>query len=118
MLLVIPSIEISDRCCVQVVQGAEGTARTYSIDPADMAVLWRGENAKTLHVVDLDGLAAGTVVNEGILKRIVDAVDTPVQVGGGLRTFDAIEKVLSLGVYRVVVGTAAVEQPRLATGGR
>jgi len=113
MLLIFPSIEISKKCCVQVVRSVEGTARSYSIDPADMAVLWRGENAKTMHIVDLDGLAAGKVVNADILKRIVDAVDTPIQVGGGLRTFEAIEHVLSLGVYRVVVGTAAVEHPQL-----
>jgi len=113
MLLIFPSIEISDKCCVQVVRNIEGTNHSYSIDPVEMAVLWRGENAKTMHIVDLDGLAAGKVVNGDILKRIVDAVDTPIQVGGGLRTFEAIEHVLSLGVYRVVVGTAAVDHPQL-----
>ena len=113
MLLIFPSIEISQKCCVQVVKNVEGSTHTYSIDPVDMAVLWRGENAKTMHVVDLDGLAAGKVINSDILKRMVDAVDTPIQVGGGLRTFEAIEHVLSLGVYRVVVWTAAVTEPRL-----
>ncbi len=113
MLLIFPSIEISHKSCVQVVRNVEGTSKSYSLDPVDMAILWRGENAKTMHVVDLDGLHAGKVVNGDILKRMVDAVDTPIQVGGGLRTFEAIEHVLSLGVYRVVVGTAAVEQPRL-----
>jgi phosphoribosylformimino-5-aminoimidazole carboxamide ribotide isomerase len=113
MLLIFPSIEISGKNCVQIIKDVKGTKRSYSVDPAEMAVLWRGENAKTMHVVDLDGLAQGKVVNSDILKRMVDAVDTPIQVGGGLRTYDEIEHVLSLGVYRIVIGTAAVEQPRL-----
>ena len=113
MLLIFPSIEISNKCCVEVVRHVEGTRHTYSIDPVEMAVLWRGENAKTMHVVDMDGLAAGKVVNGDILERMVKAVDTPIQVGGGLRSFEEIEYVLSLGVYRVVVSTAAIEQPRL-----
>ncbi|HTP80396.1 MAG TPA: 1-(5-phosphoribosyl)-5-[(5-phosphoribosylamino)methylideneamino] imidazole-4-carboxamide isomerase [Bacteroidota bacterium] len=113
MLLIYPAIEISHEACVQVVHGLPGSEHTYSVDPVEMAVLWRGENAKTLHVVDRDGVAAGTVVNREIIKRMVSAVDIPIQVGGGLRNFEEIRNVLDLGVYRVVIGTAAVEQPGL-----
>ena len=113
MLLIFPSIEISQKCCVEVVHGVPGNERTYSVDPVQMAVLWRGENAKTLHVIDVDGIAEGKVVNEDIIRRMVESVDIPIQVGGGLRTYEEIERVLALGVYRVIVGTVAVEQPGL-----
>ena len=113
MTLIFPAIEITRECCVQLVQGVPGAQRVYSVDPVAMAVLWRGENAKTLHVVDLDGVAEGKVVHGEIIRRMVEAVDIPIQVGGGLRTYDEILRVLDLGVFRVVIGTAAVEHPGL-----
>lgn len=113
MLLIFPSIEISKECCLEVVQGIPGLERIYSIDPVKMAILWRGENAKTLHVVDRDGLTEGKVVNKDIIRKLAQAVDIPVQVGGGLRSNDEIKSVLDLGVYRVIVGTAAIENPGL-----
>lgn len=113
MLLIFPSIEISHECCVEVVHGVPGAEQTYSVDPVQMAILWRGENAKTLHVVDVDGYAEGRVVNRDILRKMVESVDIPIQIGGGLRSFEQIQEALELGVYRVVVGTAAVEQPGL-----
>jgi phosphoribosylformimino-5-aminoimidazole carboxamide ribotide isomerase len=107
MLLIFPSIEIRRGECVQLVQGEPGSERTYSIDPVQMAVLWRGENAKTLHVVDVDGVKSGTVVNRDIIQKIVQAIDIPVQVGGGIRDFESIQSLFQAGVYRVVLGTAA-----------
>jgi phosphoribosylformimino-5-aminoimidazole carboxamide ribotide isomerase len=111
--LIFPAIEITHECCVQLVQGMPGSERTYSIDPVQMAILWRGENAKTLHVVDLDGVSEGKIVHGDLIRRMVEAVDIPIQVGGGLRSYDEVKRVLDLGVYRVVLGTAAVEQPAL-----
>ncbi len=113
MLLIFPSIEISKECCLEVVQGVPGAERLYSVDPVQMAILWRGENAKTLHIVDRDGVAEGKVVNRDLIKKMVEAVDIPIQVGGGLRSYDEIRKVLDLGVYRVIVGTSAIEHPEL-----
>lgn len=113
MLLIFPSIEISHDCCVQVVQGTGGNEQQYSIDPVQMAILWRGENAKTLHVVDMDGVAEGKVRHKELIRRMVQAVDIPIQVGGGLRSYDEVEQIFELGVYRVIIGTAAVEQPEL-----
>ena len=113
MILIYPAIEISHKYCVEIVQGIPGSEHTYSVDPIKMAILWRGENAKTIHVVDLDGVAEGRIVNEDVIRKMVRAVDIPIQVGGGLRTYDEIKKVLSLGVYRVSIATAAVEQPGL-----
>ncbi|HLE32790.1 MAG TPA: 1-(5-phosphoribosyl)-5-[(5-phosphoribosylamino)methylideneamino] imidazole-4-carboxamide isomerase [Bacteroidota bacterium] len=113
MLLIFPSIEIQKGQCVHLVHGDPGSENVYSIDAVRMAVLWRGENAKTLHVVDLDGVQEGTVRNKDILKRIVEAVDIPVQVGGGLRSFEDVRSVFELGAFRVVVRTAAIEHPEL-----
>jgi phosphoribosylformimino-5-aminoimidazole carboxamide ribotide isomerase len=113
MILIYPLIEISKECCVEIVHGIPGSEHLYSVDPVQLAVMWRGENAKTLHVVDLDGIAEGRVINGDIIKKIVKAVDIPIQVGGGLRTYEEVKKVLDLGVYRITMGTAAVEQPGL-----
>lgn len=113
MLLIFPSIEISQGYCAQVVQGADGNRKQYSVDPVQMAVLWRGENAKTLHVVDLDGVAEGKVKHKDLIRRMVQAVDVPVQMGGGIRSYEEVEQIFELGVYRVIIGTASVEQPQL-----
>ena len=111
MLLIFPSIEIRRGSCVQLVHGEPGLERTYSIDPVDMAILWRGENAKTLHVIDIDGVADGRIMNLEIIRRMVASVDIPVQVGGGVRSEEDIRALFDVGVYRVVLGTAAVENP-------
>jgi phosphoribosylformimino-5-aminoimidazole carboxamide ribotide isomerase len=112
MLLVIPAIELRAGRCVQQVQGVGGFS--YSDDPVEMARLWRKENARSLHVTDLDGASTGTLPNAEAVKRIVDAVDIPVEVGGSLRTLDEVDRALSLGVYRVVVGTMVIEEPEVA----
>ena len=113
MLLIFPSIEITKGRCVQLVQGERGSERVYSVDPVQMAVLWRGENAKTLHVIDLDGVAEGVVKNREIIRRMVQSVEIPIQVGGGLRNGPDIRDLFEVGVYRVSIGTAAVEKPAL-----
>ena len=113
MLLIFPSIEIRRGQCVQLVQGDPGSEQLYSIDPVNMAVLWRGENAKTLHVVDVDGVKTGKLRNRDIIQKIVQAVDIPIQVGGGLREYDDISSLFDAGVYRVVIGTAAVHDQGL-----
>lgn len=113
MLLIFPSIEIRQGQCVQCVQGEWGSEQDYSIDPVKMAILWRGENAKTLHVVDVDGVRDGIVRNLNVIQRMVQAVDIPIQVGGGVRNHDQIKSLLDVGVYRVVIGTAAMTTPSL-----
>ncbi|HTR82156.1 MAG TPA: 1-(5-phosphoribosyl)-5-[(5-phosphoribosylamino)methylideneamino]imidazole-4-carboxamide isomerase [Bacteroidota bacterium] len=113
MILIFPAIDIKDGKCVRLVQGAPGTEKVYSDDPAQMAILWRGENAKTLHVVDLDGAFEGTLQNLDAIKKVVDAVDIPVQLGGGIRSYEEVKQLFDIGVYRVVLGTAAIEDPEL-----
>lgn len=108
MLLVIPAVEIRGGKCVQMVQGAEGFV--YSSDPVDMAKLWRKENAKSIHVTDVDGAEHGHLVNTSTIQRMVKTVDIPVELGGGIRTFDDVEKAFAIGAYRVVIGTMFVER--------
>jgi phosphoribosylformimino-5-aminoimidazole carboxamide ribotide isomerase len=109
MLLVIPAIDIKGGRCVQMVQGVEGYM--YSDDPAEIARLCRLENAKSLHVTDVDGAMEGHLVNVDVIRRMVEKVDIPIALGGGLRTLDAVEEAFALGVYRVRVGTMVIENP-------
>lgn len=98
---------------MEFIRGTPGAENLYTVDPAQMAVIWRGENAKTLHVIDVDGVEQGIVPNRDIIKRMVEAVDIPIQVGGGLRDYETAKDLFDIGVYRVVLGTAAVENPGL-----
>ena len=109
MLLIIPAVEIKGGKCVQMVQGMEGFV--YSDDPIEMARLWRKENAKTLHVTDVDGAIEGRLVNFDVIQKMVKTVDIPVELGGGLRTFDEVKKALDIGIYRIVISTMVIEQP-------
>jgi phosphoribosylformimino-5-aminoimidazole carboxamide ribotide isomerase len=113
MLLTFPTIEISQQSCVLLVRGEPGSERLYSVDPVKMAILWRGENAKTLHIVDLDAVSSGVFRNHDILKRMAESVDIPLQVGGGLRSYEDVRNLFAIGVYRAVLGTVAVENPSL-----
>lgn len=115
MILILPAIDLKDGRCVRLVQGAPGTEKIYSDDPVHMAVLWRGENAKTLHVVDLDGAFEGRMKNLDVLRRMITAIDIPIQVGGGIRTYEQVKLLLDAGIYRVVLGTAAIDDPDLVT---
>ncbi len=109
MLLIIPAIDIKDGICVQMVQGHEGFV--YSDDPIEMAKLWRKENAKSLHVTDVDGAIEGRLVNFDVVERMVKTVDIPIELGGGFRTFDEVRRAFDAGVYRVVLSTMLVENP-------
>lgn len=109
MLLIIPAVEIRGGRCVQMVQGEEGFS--YSDDPVEMARLWRQENAKSLHVTDVDGAIEGRIMNARVVRRMVETVDIPVELGGGLRTLGAIQEAFAMGVYRVLVSTMLIEHP-------
>ncbi len=115
MLLILPAIDIKDGRCVRLVQGAAGTEKIYSDDPVQMAILWRGENSKTIHVVDLDGAFDGTMKNLDVLRRMMKAVDIPIQIGGGIRSYEQVKQLFEIGVYRVVLGTSAIDDPELVS---
>ncbi len=112
MLLIIPAIDIKGGRCVQMVQGVEGYS--YSDDPMEMAKLWRKENAKSLHVTDVDGALQGRLVNVDCIRTMVNTVDIPIELGGGLRSFEAVKQAFDLGVYRVLISTMVIENPDVA----
>jgi phosphoribosylformimino-5-aminoimidazole carboxamide ribotide isomerase len=112
-MLLIPAIDLKDGHCVRLRQGDMQSATVFSEDPVAMARQWVALGAKRLHIVDLNGAKSGKPVNEPVIRRIVAAVgeEVPVQLGGGLRDLDLIERYIDDGVRYVVIGTAAVKNP-------
>ncbi|GAB6860966.1 1-(5-phosphoribosyl)-5-[(5-phosphoribosylamino)methylideneamino]imidazole-4-carboxamide isomerase [Haloplanus litoreus] len=109
---VIPAVDMQDGEVVQLVQGERGTEKRYG-DPVEAARRWVEAGARTLHLVDLDGAFEGERANAAAVERIVDAVDVPIQLGGGIRTVADATDLLDRGVDRVILGTAAVERPNI-----
>ncbi len=112
-MLIIPAIDLKDGHCVRLKQGVMADATVFSEDPAAMARHWLEQGARRLHLVDLNGAFAGKPVNEKAIKAITDAVgsEIPVQLGGGIRDLDTIERYLDDGIAYVIIGTAAVKNP-------
>jgi phosphoribosylformimino-5-aminoimidazole carboxamide ribotide isomerase len=112
-MLLIPAIDLKDGHCVRLKQGDMNDSTTFGEDPAAMARRWVEAGARRLHLVDLNGAFAGKPVNEGAVKSILRAVgdDIPVQLGGGIRDLDTIERYLDDGISYVIIGTAAVKSP-------
>jgi phosphoribosylformimino-5-aminoimidazole carboxamide ribotide isomerase len=113
MILIIPAIDIKNGRCVRLIQGEPGSEKIYSDDPVKTAKLWRRENAKILHVVDLDGALEGRPKNMKIIEKIVNAVDIPIEAGGGFRTYDDVKYAIEIGVMRVIISTIAIKNPEL-----
>lgn len=110
---VIPSIDLKSGRCVRLYQGDYQRETVYSEDPLAVAQTWQDQGAPRLHLVDLDGAAAGTPVNLDAISSIIDQLTIPVQVGGGIRDQQTADKLLDFGAERVVIGTAAVQDPAL-----
>ena len=112
-MLIIPAIDLKDGHCVRLKQGLMDDATVFSEDPGAMAKTWLERGARRLHLVDLNGAFAGKPINEGAIKAIVDAVggEIPIQLGGGIRDLDTIERYLDDGISYVIIGTAAVKNP-------
>jgi phosphoribosylformimino-5-aminoimidazole carboxamide ribotide isomerase len=111
----IPAIDLRGGRCVRLVQGDYDREFVFSDDPVAMAEHWLAQGAPRLHVVDLDGAREGRPVNDAIVERIIQTVDMPVQVAGGIRDLEAVERWMRAGADRVVLGTAAVRDPDLAS---
>ncbi|MBP7565268.1 MAG: 1-(5-phosphoribosyl)-5-[(5-phosphoribosylamino)methylideneamino]imidazole-4-carboxamide isomerase [Burkholderiaceae bacterium] len=112
-MLLIPAIDLKDGHCVRLKQGDMDQATTFGEDPAAMALKWVEAGARRLHLVDLNGAFAGKPQNFAAIKSILAAVgdDIPVQLGGGIRDLDTIEKYIDGGISYVIIGTAAVKNP-------
>lgn len=112
-MLVIPAIDIRGGKCVRLFRGDFSKETVFSDSPAQMAKKWMDIGARYLHLVDLDGALAGKPQNIATVKDIIAAVDIPVELGGGIRTLEDIENILSIGVDRVILGSVAVHNPQL-----
>ena len=112
-MLLIPAIDLKDGKCVRLRQGDMSDVTVFSEDPVEMARHWVASGARRLHIVDLNGARSGHPGNEAVIKKIVKAVgeQIPVQLGGGIRDLDTIERYIDDGVSFVVIGTAAVKNP-------
>lgn len=110
-MLVIPAIDLKEGRCVRLLQGRAEDSTVYSDNPAATAVRWASAGAELLHIVDLDGAFSGSQGNLESIKAIRQAVDIPLQVGGGIRSMETIAALLSLGIDRVILGTAAAQNP-------
>ena len=112
-LTVIPAIDLRGGRCVRLVQGDYERETVFSDDPVKVALGWQAAGARMLHVVDLDGARDGVPAQRDVIGALVAALDIPVQVGGGVRTVEHGAALYDAGVERVVIGTAAIEQPEL-----
>jgi len=112
-MLLIPAIDLKDGQCVRLRQGDMDDATVFSADPVEVAQRWADLGAKRLHLVDLNGAVDGRPRNEPVIRDIMDAMgeDVPVQIGGGIRDLDTIERYLDIGISYVILGTAAVKNP-------
>jgi phosphoribosylformimino-5-aminoimidazole carboxamide ribotide isomerase len=111
-VILYPAIDIRGGQAVRLLQGDYERETAYDADPADAARRWAEEGAEILHVVDLDGAKAGAPVNLDAVRRIADSVECPIQVGGGLRDGASVAAAFDAGAARVVIGTAALRDPR------
>ena len=114
-MLLIPAVDIKDGKRVRLSQGKLDTAVIYEDDPVVAALKWQELGAQYLHVVDLDGAFSGKTVNYNSIKRILETIKIPVEIGGGIRTLENIKKYLDNGADRVILGTKAVTDPALLT---
>lgn len=110
-MLILPAIDILGGNAVRLTQGDYQKQKKYSEFPEEVAVKWQDAGAKFLHVVDLDGAKQGTLANIFAIKRIIDSINIPIEVGGGVRKMSDIENLLDIGVERVIIGSAAIDDP-------
>ena len=112
-MIVIPAIDLKEGKCVRLEQGLMEKDTVFNDDPGAQARAWQDQGAELLHIVDLDGAFAGQPKNRTAIEAIIKAITIPAQLGGGIRDIAAIEAYLSLGLERVIIGTAAQRNPEL-----
>ncbi len=110
-MVILPAIDIKGGKCVRLRQGREDDVTVYGDAPSEQAVDWRRQGGEELHVVDLDGAFAGTPRHAAVIADVIKAFAGPVEVGGGLRTPEALAAVIEAGATRAIIGSAALEDP-------
>lgn len=112
-MIIFPAIDIKDGRCVRLTQGKFDQVSIYNDNPAEVARLWESMGAQYIHLVDLDGAKDGSPASRDMVKSVIDAVDIPVQVGGGIRSLERADQLIELGARRIILGTAAVNDREL-----
>ena len=106
---IFPAIDIKDKKCVRLVKGDFDNKTEYEMSPVDQAGKYKDHGFKNLHIVDLDGALSGETVNLDIISEIVSKFDLKVEIGGGVRTFESIQKYIDTGVEKIILGSAAIK---------
>ena len=112
-MILYPAIDLKDGKCVRLYKGRMEQETVFNDSPADQAIKFANDGCEWLHLVDLNGAFAGTPINSSPVEEILQSVNVPVQLGGGIRNLNTIENWLSKGLSRVILGTVAVENPEL-----
>ncbi len=112
-MIILPAIDLKEGRCVRLEQGLMDKDTVYNDNPAAQAKIWQEQGGEYLHIVDLDGAFAGVPKNKSAITSIVEAIDIPTELGGGIRDLETIEAYLDLGINRVILGTVAKENPEL-----
>ena len=112
-MIIFPAIDIRGGKCVRLLKGDFNQETVFSDSPADMARKWQAQGAEYLHLVDLDGALAGSSQNLAAIKEILQVVDIPTDLGGGIRSMEQIDQLLAMGITRVILGSVAVKNPDL-----
>ncbi len=110
-MIVIPAVDIKNGKCVRLLQGRIDDDTVYSDDPGDMAAKWERLGAQLLHVIDLDGAFSQSPQNVNSIRKIVQSVKVPIQLGGGIRNQKTVDMYLEMGIKRVIIGTEAIKNP-------
>ena len=106
---IFPAIDVKDKKCVRLIKGDFGNKTEYEMSPLDQAVKYKDHGFKNLHIIDLDGALSGETVNMDIIEDIVSKLDLKIEIGGGVRTFESIEKYINVGAEKVILGSAAIK---------
>ena len=109
MFEIFPAIDIKDKKCVRLIKGDFDNKTEYEISPIDQAGKYKDYGFKNLHIVDLDGALTGNTVNLGVIQEIVGKYDLKIEVGGGIRSLDSIQKYIDSGVEKIILGSAAIK---------
>jgi len=112
-VIIIPAVDMRGGKCVRLEQGRMNRETVFSDHPEEMAVQWERKGARRLHLVDLDGAVHGKPFNQKVIRKVIDTVSIPVQLGGGIRELDTIEEYIDLGIDRIIIGTVAYKNPDL-----
>lgn len=114
-MVILPAIDLKDGKCVRLRQGRADDVTVYGNDPVKQALDWKALGAQELHVVDLDGAFAGVPKHTDVIREIIKAFGGVVEVGGGIRSIEALSELVEAGVSRVIIGSAALEDPEFLT---